>query len=410
LKIPPLLSIAAAILVAQSATAVAQSLPPVRQLGRIVTKSPLTVRSIASIRELPHGRVLVNDSLARRLYVFDSALTSRVVVLDSIEGGENSYRGSPGGLIAYRGDSTLFASPSFVSLLVIDPAGRAKPMIGAPTPAELLFLAGGPFGNPGFDSRGRLVYRGSARDRATPRPLGTLSPYPEKDSAPVVALNLITGKADTITSYRIPKVEVTITEGPGATIKTMVKQHPLPTVDDWAILPNGSIALIRGGDFHIDWIDQNGKSSSTGRIPFPWRGLSVASKRAYMDSVRYATDTAIAAQEIRLAERFRGTDNDPPEPIEPVYVSPGELPDRFPAFEANSTRADPDGVLWIRTTHRLHGRPVYYLVNRKGAVIDRVQLPVGSAIAGFGRDHTIYLAYANPKGGVRLERARSRAP
>ncbi len=397
-------------LVTQASTTIAQSLPPVRQLGRSVTKSPLTVRSIASARELARGRVLVNDTAARRIYLFDSALKSRVVVLDSTESVENSYRGSPGGIIAYRADSTLFASPSFVSMLVIDPAGRVTPTVGGPTPAGMLFLAGGPFGNPGFDSRGRLVYRGSARDRTTPRPAGTLSPYPERDSAPIVALNLITGKTETIALVSIPKVEVTITKEPNATFTTTVKQHPLPTVDDWAVLPNGSIALIRGRDFHIDWIDQNGKSSSSGKIPFPWRKLTADAKAAFMDSVRFATDTAIAAQEIRLAERFKGTDNEPPEPILPDYVSPSELPDQFPAFEPNSTRADPDGVLWIRTTQRIQGRPVYYLVNRRGVVIDRVQLPSGRTIAGFGRNHTVYLAYVDPAGVVRLERARGRAP
>jgi hypothetical protein len=127
-----------------------------------------------------------------------------------------------------------------------------------------------------------------------------------------------------------------------------------------------------------------------------------------MDSVRFATDTAIAAQEIRLAERFKGTDNEPPEPMEPDYGLPSELPDQFPAFEPNSTRADPDGILWIRTTQRINARPVYYLVNRKGTVVDRVQLPSGRTIAGFGRNHTVYLAAVDPAGGVRLERARVR--
>jgi hypothetical protein len=182
----------------------------------------------------------------------------------------------------------------------------------------------------------------------------------------------------------------------------------LPVVDDWAVLPNGSLALIRGRDFHIDWIDQNGNPSSGRRIPFPRRSMTESAKVAFMDSVRFATDTAIAAQEIRLAERFKGTDNEPPEPVEPDYVSPGELPDNFPAFEPNSSRADPDGILWIRTTQRLGGRPVYYLVDRKGAVVNRIQLPAGRTIAGFGRNHTVYLAYTDPAGGVRLERAQVR--
>ncbi|MDP9278114.1 MAG: hypothetical protein M3P00_01705 [Gemmatimonadota bacterium] len=407
MKKPRLLSITLAMLVALASTTVAQSLPPVRQLGRIITTSPLTVPSIASTRELSRGRVLVNDTVARRLYLFDSALRSRVVVLDSTESAKNSYGNSPGGIIAFRADSTLFASPALVAMLLIDPAGRATRLVPGATAAELLFLAGGRFGTPGFDSRGRLLYRGSARDRTTRRPAETLSPYPERDSAPIVALNLITGRSDTIALFRIPKEVVTITEENGA-FRTMVKSDPLPVVDDWAVLPNGSLALIRGRDFHIDWIDQNGKRSSGGKIAFPWRNLTENAKVAFMDSVRFATDTAIAKQEIRLAERFKGTDNEPPEAIEPDYVSPSELPDHLPAFEPNSTNADPEGILWIRTTQRVNGRPVYYLVNRKGMVIDRVQVPSGRTIAGFGRNHTIYLANTDPSGGIRLERAQAR--
>jgi hypothetical protein len=408
LKIIQLLTFATAIEVTLASTTIAQSLPPVRQLGRILTKSPAVMGSVASTRELPHGRVLVNDTATRRLYLFDSTLRARMAVLDSIEGGKHSYGFSPGGVIAYRADSTLFASPSLASMILLDPAGRATPLLVGPTPLEMLFIAGGPFGNPGFDSRGRLVYRGSARDLTAPRSPETRSPYPERDSAPILGLNLITGKMDTIALFRIPKEVVTITEGPDRTFSTVVKKDPLPTVDDWAVLPNGSLAVVRGRDFHIDWIDQNGTRASSGSVPFPWRKLTETAKVAFMDSVRYAADTAAAAQEIRLAERFKGTDNEPPEPVEMDYGLPSELPDRFPAFEANSTHADPDGILWIRTTQRISGRPVYYLVNRKGTVVDRVQLPAGRTIAGFGRNHTVYLASADPAGGTRLERARVR--
>ena len=408
MKTLQLFSFALAMPVTLTSTTIAQSLPPVRQLGRIITKSPAIVGSIASTRELSHGRVLVNDTATRRLYLFDSTLRARMAVLDSTEGLKNSYGISPGGVIGYRADSTLFASPSLVSMILLDPFGRPTPLAVGPTPFEMLFISGGPFGNPGFDSRGRLVYRGSARDLTTPRPPETRSPYPERDSAPLVSLNLITGKKDTIALFRIPKEVVTITEGPSGTFATTVKKHPLPTVDDWAVLPNGSLAVIRGRDFHIDWIDQNGQRSSSARIPFPWRKLSGNAKVAFMDSVRYAADTANAAQEIRLAQRFKGTDNEPPEPIETDYGLPTELPDNVPAFEANSTLADPDGILWIRTTQRINGRPVYYLVNRKGTVVDRVQVPAGRTIAGFGRNHTVFLASADPTGGMRLERARVR--
>src|SRR6185369_6559365 len=56
-------------------------------------------------------------------------------------------------------------------------------------------------------------------------------------------------------------------------------------------------------------------------------------------------------------------------------VSPSELPDYKPAFAPGSTRVDVDGNLWIRTTQNIDARPVYDIINRKGELIDRVQLP-----------------------------------
>jgi hypothetical protein len=411
LKNPRLLPITLAALgalAAEASTSSAQSLPSVRRLGRIVTKSATTVPSIAGVRELPHGRVLVNDTVARRLYLFDSALTSRVVLLDSTEDAGNSYGGSPGGIIAYRGDSTLFVDPSIAAMLLLDPSGRVARSVAVPNPVELLFLAGGAYGTPGFDARGHLVYRGSALDRTTPRPAGTLSPYPERDSAPIVGLNLITRRTDTIALFRIPRILVTVAAASNGQVGVTVRKDLLPIVDDWAVLPNGALALIRGGDFHIDWVDPNGKRSLTGRVPFPWRALSRAEKVAFTDSVRSAADSATAALKDRLAEQFEGTGMEPPEPIEPQYGPSTQLPDRFPAFEPSSTHADPEGNLWIRTTQRVHGEPVYYLANRKGTVIDRLQLPAGSSLAGFGRNNSVYLAVIDPAGGVRLERARVR--
>ena len=407
MKNPHLLAIAVALILAPTSSVIAQALPPVRQLGRILTTSAQTVPGIASARELRQGRVLVNDTLARRLYVFDSAFTSRLVLRDSGEVAANPYGRFAGGMIAHRGDSTLFVNPSFASMLLIDPTGKPARAVAVPSPSELLFLAGGTFGAPGFDARRRLIYRGSARDRAL-LPASPFSPYPERDSAPILRFDANARRTDTVAFVKIPKVVVTTVEEPDGRLKTTVRKDPLPTVDDWTVLPDGTIALIRGGDFHVDWIDPNGKRISSATIPFPWRRLSSDAKAAFMDSVRYATDTAFAAQKNRLAERFDGTGIVPPEPMEPEFVSAGELPGNFPAFEASATRADPYGVLWIRTTQRLRGEPVYYLIDRKGTAIDRVQLPPGRTIAGFGRNRTIYLASMDSSGGVRLERAQVR--
>jgi hypothetical protein len=72
-------------------------------------------------------------------------------------------------------------------------------------------------------------------------------------------------------------------------------------------------------------------------------------------------------------------------------------------------RADTEGNLWIRTipTKAIPGGPVYDVINRKGELIDRVQIPADRTIVGFGPDGTVYLAYRNDT-SVYLEKAKVR--
>jgi sugar lactone lactonase YvrE len=86
-------------------------------------------------------------------------------------------------------------------------------------------------------------------------------------------------------------------------------------------------------------------------------------------------------------------------------VSPSELPDYKPAFTPGSTRADADGNLWIRTSQNLNARPVYDVINRKGELIDRVQLPQNRVLVGFGPNGVVYLAVRDGT-TAHLEKAR----
>src|SRR5476649_1533854 len=54
--------------------------PPVRQLGARLAITRDTLGSVAGIRAMSDGRVLVNDVLAQRLVLFDSTLRHATVV------------------------------------------------------------------------------------------------------------------------------------------------------------------------------------------------------------------------------------------------------------------------------------------------------------------------------------------
>ncbi len=85
-------------------------------------------------------------------------------------------------------------------------------------------------------------------------------------------------------------------------------------------------------------------------------------------------------------------------------IEPNEVADYRPPFPHAATRVDADGNLWIRTTTVVNGQPVYDLVNRRGELFDRVQLPPFRTIAGFGPG-VVYMAVKDAAGVVHLEAA-----
>jgi hypothetical protein len=87
-----------------------------------------------------------------------------------------------------------------------------------------------------------------------------------------------------------------------------------------------------------------------------------------------------------------------------------ELPDyRPPLTQGNAVRADADGNLWIRPVQpkAAPGGPVYDVVNRSGELVDRLQLPQGYTLVGFGRGKVVYLSMRD-RSGLHLARVRLR--
>lgn len=90
-------------------------------------------------------------------------------------------------------------------------------------------------------------------------------------------------------------------------------------------------------------------------------------------------------------------------------MAPDDLPDYRPPFATNAVRADGDGNLWVRinTPKPIPGGAVYDVISRKGELVDRLQLPPGYNLVGFGAGRVVYLSMRDPQ-GVHLARVRLR--
>src|ERR1019366_747870 len=113
-----------ALTVLASVAGAQQGLPPGRPLGPGLSPSAEPLASVSQVRALPGGRVIVHDLTGRRVLLFDSTFKSFTVVADSTSATGNAYGSRLGGLVTFRGDSTLFVDPQSISMLVIDGNGK----------------------------------------------------------------------------------------------------------------------------------------------------------------------------------------------------------------------------------------------------------------------------------------------
>lgn len=412
-----------------AATASAQSIKP-RPLGAVTATSKELLGNPTVARPLANGSVIVNDVARRRLLLLDPTLESFTVIADSTSGALNGYGQRPGALVPYVGDSTLFLDATAGSFLVIDPAGKVARVMSPPRPSDNNAIANFNFGYPGFDAQGRMVYRTSFRTMFGQARDGTIQMPAPPDSAPLLRVDLDTRRADTITTLRLPKyMQSSITLPNGAT-SMMNLPVPLAAIDDWAVLSDGSIAIVRGRDYRVELIKPDGTKLTSDKIAFDWKRLNDDDKLALIDSIQKARaagpqlgegaqritmsggdgmrvvagggggGAAMATREVMVAGAVAATaapaGGAPGGATMPTIPPPSltDLPDYMPAFTQTSARPDADANLWIRTTTPggQPGNVVYDVISNNGIVVDRVDVPKGMSILGFGKGGVVYLS------------------
>jgi hypothetical protein len=434
---------------------------PVVDLPEPTVRTAERLGAVLGLRQTADGKVLVNDALRRQMLLFDTTLANRIVVMDSVAGTSTTYGPRPTALIPFAGDSSLFADWKSSTVVVLDGHGRVTRTIALPRPQDIVALNGA---SSGFDAKGRLVFQGG-RPSAPQSPGGTPgSGMDVLDSLPILRADLDARRVDTVAKIARPVMKVTTRATSAGTVATVFALDPLQPVDDWAILSTGAVAIVRGHDYHIDWIDPDGSTRSTDKTPFEWKRLTDADKQRLGDSLRTAQDSLLArgypnAESSVMGPmpcrppgegrgggppdggaarggRGGGGGGAPPPPPgngcyerlksmpapvgPPMWVLPPMPPvadisraqpisDYAPPIRMNATMADLDGNLWIlprASTLSRRGELVYDVVNSNGALVQRVRLPVGRAVAGFAKGGVVYLTAGDFTNGYSIERTR----
>ncbi len=465
--------------------------PPIRRIESASAVSTEPLGGFSQLHELSGGRVLLNDAPRRRLVIFDSTMKLVATVLDSAAGAENTYGARAGRLLSWRGDSALFIDPSSYAMLVIDPEGAVVRVRAVWRGNDIYYVTDGSGvavpAMAGPDAKGRLVYRIEARaGRPAVAPPRGVPWFPSPpDSGFIVAFDLESRTLDTLASMRTPKNLYSFTRTASGNFTIIQTQNPVPISDDWALLRDGTVAIVRSRDYSVEYLRADGTRDTSAKLPFPWVRLTDSMKVALVDSIRATSqrfnDYRHATEMIRWANQenrgkyppgytipagytlqmgnprgwvlpaglsypgayifgcapgeeakmidssatSRGRPSCIPQPT--LFVSDGrasppptvrkvqvidshELPDyRPPLDRLGLTLADAEGNLWVRTVppRPVPGGFVYDVISRDGKLVDRIQVPVGYAVAGFGKGRVVYLAMRDAK-GMHLARVRLR--
>lgn len=399
-----------AVTLAPFVSATAQKPIPVRSLTAAVSSDSGVFTAIGPVRALAAGGVLVGDFWKRRVILFDSTLSKFSVVLDNNGTAGGRYGDRPAQLFPFLGDSTVFVDLSAQALLVIAPNGTVARVMALPN-ARDLNAVNNPSGTPGFDLKGRMIYRSIRSTRRVSNEelmshdSGTITMEPVVDSAPILRADPESRTTDTIGMLKIAASRTgwySLRRG----IAGITLLNPLQFGDEWTVLADGTVAVVRSVDYHIDWIHPDGTTTSTPKMPFDWRRITQEDKVRMLDSiVKFAEDLAAH-----------------PPPGEEVYkplvpyraVEPEDLPDFYPPVRPDQVKADPDGNVWILPTTSKLSTPsspglVYDVVNRAGEIVERVRLPENRVLAAIGPGGVVYMKYVmyTPGHSVqRIERAK----
>jgi hypothetical protein len=395
---------------------------PVVDLPSAPAASRQTFGAILGVRAVSNGNVLVNDAKRRQVTLCNASLDNCRIVVDSVAASANGYPEYESPLIQYLGDSSLLVDVTSKSLLVLDAEGTIRHPMALPNDknvAEALMN-----GSSGFDRSGRMIFKrnppmeihvirdpGSTSGRIDVKQLG--------EFVEVIRADLDERRIDTLGRVRINADSLVLingTAGKPPVIKQIV--NPMPTFDEFAVMSNGVTAIIRGQDYRVDWIQADGNVTSSPKLPFDWKSLTLEDKQRLVDSATTARQKI--AEDKKKADAMKASANGEPA-RRTLRQSPDnfmsgtvieivpfkDIADYYPPIRREAAMADRDDNLWIlpsTSAQSRNGELVYDVVNEKDGVLRRVRLPLGRALAGFGPGGVVFLVHGSMRDGFVLER------
>jgi hypothetical protein len=356
--------------------------PATVRLTRPLAEFPDTFDQLNSVMELRDGRVLATDFAGPTVQLVDFARGSRST-LGRKGAGPNEYM-MPDRPLLSAGDTILVADVGQSRFLRVTPDGRVAGSFAFPAAAAM----SGQFH--GADRQGRLYYLGSRygeergvgqrRAKSADDMFAGVS-----DSAPLLRWDRARDRIDTLARLHLAPLAKPGSGGAAGHQIIMSRPQPFGAEDDWAVLPDGRVAILRVADYHVDWIAPDGRRTATAANAFRREPVTRADKDRILKPVQ--------------AMLSGGAKFTVAAPKESDFV----WPDAKPPFVAHFTLVTPEGRIWVQRSVAEGAEPLYDELDERGRVVRRYVLPKDAKVVGFGKG-TVYVTHADEDDLLHLQR------
>src|SRR5687768_14717902 len=338
---------------------------------------PVDFTQVRGTRELPDGRVIVSDRLDKGVVVADFT-RGTIVRIGRTGSGPAEYR-LPASLTPMPGDSTLLSDEGNQRMAVIGPDLKIHRSFNLMIPG-----IGVPLGARSMDLRGRYYLQ---------IPGWLNGPRGGSDTIVVIRFDARTERVDTLTRIK------------GSTPRKNTMRPGIPYVlfaaqDVWNVTPDGRLAVVRSGDYHVEWHNAEGRVTSGPPLAFERRPVTMDDRVEH--TRRFMQGTNISG---------KGTDGGmsplPAEMLENKRIREvaeyQEHATEHPPFNAATPQFGPDGSLWVERAVRLNQPQTWDLIGQDGKLKARVHMPRGRRLMSLST-RWIYAVNTDEDGLQHLER------
>lgn len=360
----------------------AQATVPRTALERVAV-FPEPFSQVRGIRALSAELVLVTDWTEERLVALDVG-RGTLAPIGRVGGGPQEYR-LPARLFALASDSTLLVDVGNQRLAVVGPDLAIHRTIPARARGRNY-----PIDPRGADSAGRIYFAippWALGPAAPPGDSVDIARWDPRDEEVRVLARLKGSEPPSWQKEGRPRMT------PGIPMVGFAPQ------DAWAVAPDGRLAIVRAGDYHVEWRLPDGRVRGGPSYAYPQLPVTEADKRAFV--IAFTRSAPMSGR-----GEGGGLGHTPAEFLRPERIAEdvrtNEFAERHPYFRPGGAWIAPDGTLLVERSVATGGGPVLDVFDADGRLRKQATLPAGRRIVGVGYG-LVYAVIADADGLETLE-------